>query len=306
MKHPYTTTPELLAIAIAYTNKQMIADMVLPRMRVGKSAYEYSVYDMAEFNIPDTNVGRRGVPGEIEMGATRQSGIIKEQGLSHSIPWGDIEEAEEGYDPVARAVPLLQRNVALAREKRVVDLIQNVNNYHANNRVVVGAGDKWSDATSQPIHNLIDQMDDMFVRPNKMIVNRKSLSQLRRNPSVVKSYNGTAGDEGMVPVGFLVDTLELEIVVGEAYANTAALGQEATLARLWGNDCSLIYVAPEIGPNEGLTFGWTAQWGDRLVHTKELEAGDLGLDGGVKVTTGERVDEKVVAPEAGAIFKGVI
>ncbi|MDF5968632.1 hypothetical protein P4117_06670 [Pseudomonas aeruginosa] len=51
----------------------------------------------------------------------------------------------------------------------------------------------------------------------------------------MKAYNGTLGDEGMVPMAFLQELLELEaIYVGEARLNIARPGQNPSLIRAWG------------------------------------------------------------------------
>ncbi|UVH84375.1 hypothetical protein NW342_22030 [Pseudomonas aeruginosa] len=71
---PFPIDPELTAIAIAYRNGRMIADEVLPRVPVGKQEFKYWKYDLAQgFTVPETLVGRKSKPNEVEFSATDES-----------------------------------------------------------------------------------------------------------------------------------------------------------------------------------------------------------------------------------------
>jgi len=306
MKHPYPTREALMAIAIAYINKRMIADLVLPRMPVGKSNYTYMTYGTENFNIVDTLVGRRGTPGNVQTTADELPGIVKEYGLGADVPWGDIVDSEGRYDPVGRAVTLIQENIALGREKRVADLVQTAGNFGGNVEAISGT-DMWNTATGNPLVQLKDIADSMFMYPTHLVLNRAGATALQRNPFVVKAFNGTSGDSGLVPLSFIRDMLDLqEIVIGEARMNGNNMGQAPTITTLWGGHATLMYQNPQVGPSEGLTFGWTAEWGTRIAETQEKKPGELGLDGGVHVITGERVDEKIVANDCGYLITGIV
>ena len=69
-KYPFPVDPELTQIAMAYRNKSMIADSVLPIVPVGKQSFKYSVYAKEErFTVPETLVGRKSRPNQVEFGA---------------------------------------------------------------------------------------------------------------------------------------------------------------------------------------------------------------------------------------------
>ncbi|MDF5840584.1 hypothetical protein P4053_00025 [Pseudomonas aeruginosa] len=83
----------------------------------------------------------------------------------------------------------------------------------------------------------------------------------------MKAYNGTLGDEGMVPMAFLQELLELEaIYVGEARLNIARPGQNPSLIRAWGPHASFIYRDRLADTRNGTTFGLTGQWGRSRVR----------------------------------------
>ncbi|MTI11657.1 phage capsid protein, partial [Sansalvadorimonas verongulae] len=129
-----------------------------------------------------------------------------------------------------------------------------------------------------------------------MTLGRKSAVQLRRNPSVVKAYNGSLGDDGLVPMSFIRDLLEIEeILVGSAQHNAARPGQDMTLERLWGNHCALTYRNMNARPNKGVTFGMTAEHGQRVSSTRQ--DGNIGLRGGEVIRVGESLTELVVCDD---------
>ncbi|MBN0301409.1 phage capsid protein, partial [Pseudomonas aeruginosa] len=99
--------------------------------------------------------------------------------------------------------------------------------------------DQWSDPASNPLPEITDALDSVILRPNIGVLGRRTATILRRHPKIVKAYNGTLGDEGMVPMAFLQELLELEaIYVGEARLNIARPGQNPSLIRAWGPHAS--------------------------------------------------------------------
>jgi hypothetical protein len=85
-------------------NRTAIADDVLPRLPVGTKEFKYLVNTQSEgFTIPDTKVGRRSSPGQVEFTATEVAGFCQDYGLDDVIPQDDIDNAPPNYDPVGRA-----------------------------------------------------------------------------------------------------------------------------------------------------------------------------------------------------------
>src|SRR5690625_5247257 len=91
---PFPVNPEILAAAIAYRNRRMIADDVLPRVGVGQQSYKYWTWDLAEgFTVPNTHVGRTSRPNQVEFSATEQSSTTKDYALDDAIPYADLQNA---------------------------------------------------------------------------------------------------------------------------------------------------------------------------------------------------------------------
>lgn len=303
---PFVTDPVRTAIALAYRNEQFIADQILPRAPVGAEEFKWISYNKEDrFTIPSTLIDRKGEANQVEFGGTEQTAATSDYGLEDVIPNKDLANARTtNFDVLGNATELLTDLVLLDREKRVADLVGNPANYGASYKETLGATDKWNHADGDPIDQISAAMEVPFMRPNVMQLSSNGLLALRKNASIVKAYNGSLGDSGMVPVPWLEALFEVEIVVGRARYNTAKPGQTMTLTRLWGNNALLFYRNPSAMPNRGLTFGLTAQFDSRVAQRMDLP--NVGLRGGVKMRVGESVKELVLASDVAYFIEGVI
>lgn len=305
---PFPIDPALTALAISYRNEMMIADAVMPRTRVGKQEFKYfkTVYG-DEFTIPDTRVGRKSRPNMVETGGTEVTDSTVDYGLEDAVPLSDIQNADSRYNPLARAVTYLTNLIELDREKRVADLITTLGNYPSAQRTTLSGTSQWSDWTnSNPVSAILTAMDGMVMRPNVMVIGQQVATQLIQHPKVVQSVNRTAQANGVIDlngVASLFPGIE-RIVVGQAWLNTAKKGQTASYSRAWGKHCALLRIDNLADPTRGSTFGFTAQWGDRIAGS-EFDR-DIGLRGGQRVRLGESVKEVISENTLGYFFKDAV
>jgi len=304
---PFKTDPVRTAIALSYSNSEYIGDRVLPRIGVGAREYKYTVYNKKDrFTVPNTSVGRKGRVNEIEFGATELSGMVSDYGLEDPIPQADIDAARNtDIDPISDATENLSDLIMLDREVRVARLVHTKANYTSKD--TISGNDQWNDSagTSDPIEQITEGLETPIIRPNTMVINGLASLALRRNPAILKAYNGAVGSSGIVPMSFIKELFELdEILVGRAKNNTANVGQDMTLSEVWGNHCALIYLNPQARPNRGITFGWTAQYKGRVAGT--FEDRNIGLEGGTRVRVGEMVEERIVAKDAAYFLENVV
>lgn len=309
---PFPVNPQLTAIAIAYRNPTLIADRVLRRVPIAKQEFKYLRHHAGDgITIPNTMVGRRGRPNEVDFSATEQTDSVGSYGLEFSVPYDDIENAKDpnvNYDPLAKATEFTSDLVALDREQRAASIVFNAANYAAANVTTLSGTGQWSDTTSDPVRSILLAMDAMLIRPNKAILGRSVATALQMHPKVVAAVYAGAGNAaigGIVGLPALANLLGLsEIIVGEAYVNSAKPGQTVTRARLWGKHAAFIYENPQAMPNMGVTFGLTAQWQNRFTATWEDR--DIGLRGGVRGRVGESVKEIILCNDAGYLFANAV
>lgn len=306
MKAPFPINPHLTAIAIAYRNSRLIADGVLPRVPVSKQEFKYRLYALADgFTLPNTQVGRTSRPNQIEFGFTEASDFTRDYALDDPIPQADLDNAPDNYDPRAKSAEYVTNLVDLDREKRVADLVFAAGTYATANKATLSGTGQWSHASSNPIKAIMDALDSMVMRPNIAVFGRATFSALIQHASIVKAFNGNSGDTGIATRQFLASLFELEeVFVGEGWLNTAKKGQTASMARVWGKHAAFIFRDSLADASRGTTFGFTAQFGDRV--SGNIPDENIGMRGGEFIRVGESVKELVTATDLGYFFQNAV
>ena len=304
---PFPIDTRLTGISLAYMNRTLIADQVLPRVAVGNQSFKWLNHTKADrFTIPNTIVGRNGRPNEVEFSASETAGVTFDYGLDDVVPNDDIASAPEGYDPLGRAVEGLTDLIALDREARVAALVFDPATYPVGNKDTNTGTDQWDDAGSNPVEQLLDVLAMPLMRPNTMVMSQKVFDKLRTNAKVVKSIQANGTDTGIISRQALASLFEVQnILVGEAFVNTAKPGQTAVYARAWGNHCALLHINPLSNTRSPqMTFGYTAQWQGRIAG--QMSEPQTGLRGAIRVRVGESVNEIIAAADCGYLIEDAI
>lgn len=297
---PYPIDPALTAIAVAYSNKAYVADMIAPRIRVNKQKFSFIQYSAdTMFNIPDTKVGRRSKPNEVVLDATEVTDQTEDYALDGGEPNVDIDNSDARYDPLGNEVMFLQELIALDREKRVASLVHNSANYNVTLRETLAGAAQFSDyANSDPISVINAALDKPLVRPNQIVFNAEGWSRFKAHPKIVEAVKGTGAKQGNASREAVAELFELEeVIVGSARANSAKRGQEPALVRLFGKHIALLHKAAVVEAKGAVTFAGSFQFGERI--GSQWDDKDMGMRGGVAVRTGESLRERVIASQAG-------
>lgn len=318
---PFIVDATLTAVAIGYKNgsAMRIADKVLPRLPVSNEKFKYTVYPIGEaFNTPDARVGRKGAVKQLEFSGTEVTSDVVDYGLDSPIPQSDIDVASaaraEGrtvFDPEARAVEMLTETIENIRELRVAQTVFSSNSYAASRRTTLSGTSQFSDyANSDPIGVLIAGMDLTLVyRPNTVVMGREVWTKMSSHPKIVNAVKGNVTNQGRVTIDQFRELLSgdgiTDVLVGDAWTNTAKQGQATSLSRAWGKHLSLLYLNPLASVEQGgITFGFTAQYGDRMAG--RIEDPDIGLQGGFRIRAGERVRELISAQDVGYFVQNAV
>ena len=305
---PFPMNPQMTAIAIAYKNPDiaLIADQVLPRTPTA-AEFKYLKYALADgFTIPDTKVGRKSAPNEVEFSATEVNDKVVDWGLDDIVPNEDISDDNQGIDPLGMAVAYLTNLVNLAREQRVANLVFNTNSYAAGNQATLSGTSQWSDGTnSDPVAAISDALDIPVMRPNIAVFGQTAWTKTRRHPKLVQAIKGTAQGAGQVTRAEFADFFEIqEVLVGAGFANSAKKGQTVAMARVWGKHAAFLYRDRAAGPQAGVTFGFTAETGTRVAGN--IDEPKIGLMGSQRVRSGERCKEVISAIDLGYWFQNAV
>ena len=302
---PFEIDPTRTTITVAYRNESYIADQVLPRVRVEAEEFTYLSYPLGEmFRFPDTRVGRHGAPNEVALTANEDTAKTLDYGLEDPIPQKDIENASIDFDPLDRATMQMTDYIMLDREIRTAALVFNETNY--DNKITLAGNAQWSNLeNSDPVEDILTGMDACLMKPNVIVMGQKVWSVLRRHPKMVQAIRSGSAQEGLIERRQLSELLEVEeVLVGMSWKDTAKPGVASAIARIWGEHVSLIYRNRLADSQRGITFGFTAQFGERVTWSFFDER--IGLRGGTRVRVGESVKELIVAPKAGYFIKNAV
>jgi len=303
---PFPINPVLTAVALAYRNPDvaLIADQVLPLTPTAQE-FKWLKYDLAQgYTVPDTKVGRKSSPTEVEFNATEQIDKCVDYGLDDFIPNEDIDADNQGVDPRGTATAYLSNLIMLAREIRVANAVFNAANY-TNTVTLSGTGQYSDGVNSDPVAGIGDILDVPIYRPNIAVFGQASWTKTRRHPKLVQAIKGTNQGAGMVSRQEFADFFELQdVYVGAGFVNTAKRGQTVANSRVWGKHIAFLYRDRSAGPQAGVTYGFTAQWGGRIAGN--LTEQKRGLTGGEIIRVGERVKEVIAAPDMGYFIQNAV
>lgn len=305
---PFPVDPVYTGITLAYRNTKLIADSVLPRVQVGKKDFRYLSYNKAEsYTVPETLVGRKGRPGEVEFTGDETPSFTFDYGLDDVIPNDDIIAAKDTpFDPRGRAVEGLTDLIMLDREIRTAGLVFNTSSYDAGNQATLSGTSQWSDFTnSNPVDAILAALDVPIYRPNTAVFGQAVWTKIRQNPKLVSSILGNAGTNGAISRQQFADFFELDdVLIGSSYVNVNKPGQTQSLSRVWGKNAALIHVNKAADTTGGITFGFTAQYQKRI--SGSIAEPTIGLRGAERVRVGESLRELVVAKDVGYYFQNAI
>ena len=304
---PLVIVPSLSAIAIKYRQKGFIADLILPRVTVDKMEFIHVADRIGDWITQvDTQVGRTGKVNQLTNTLQDPTYLAtRNQGLDEAVANQDQMNGPT-ESALMRATQHVMSLVELGREYRVASLVSNPGNY--NYSTTLSGTSQWSDyVNSNPLTDINTYLDNCFMRPNKLVMGRSVWTKLKQHPKILAAAFGSVNPQSNSQVlkSHLADIFEVEeIIVGDGWGNAANKGQTVSKARIWGKFLAGIYQGDNVSSDSGNTWGYTAQFGDRIAGT--IASPDIGLFGGQYVRAGESVREVISAPEFGFLIQNAI
>ena len=264
--------------------------------------------------MPDTKVGPKSEPNKVDFKGIELSDQVQDYGLDDLIANAEMEAflamprpATGGpLSPQELSTMMIMGLVKLDREVRVANQVFNAGAYPGANQATLAGTSQWSDQlNSDPVAAIGNALDIPVIRPNKMVLGRATWTNLRRHPKIVQACNMTNQAAGIVSRQQVADLFEInEILVGEAFVNTARKGQAVAMSRTWGKHCLLFYSNMQAAVERQPVFGFTGQFGTQVAG--EIPAPTKGLRGGQIVRAGESVKEIVSAADVAYYFQNAV
>jgi len=314
MNFPFTPSVQYTAIALAYRNRDMIADQVLPRITVTKRSFKWDKHEKAGlFQVPSTLVGRKGKPNEVEFKSSEETSSVSDYGLEDAVPQDDIDAASDkpGLDPLGKATEGVTELIMLDREIRTANLVFSDTTYPTGNKLELsGSTDKWNayaEANSDPVADILTAKEAALMPYNTCVMGESVWFALRRHPALIKAFfpvNSSGG--GILSLQQFQELFEFNtVLIGRAKKATSKPGQILAIGDVWGDSFAMLHQNPlaDIRGNR-ITFGATAEYGTRIAGANPDR--NIGLRGGQRVRVGESVKELITAPDCGYLLYNVL
>lgn len=254
----------LTNISVGYKNDGHIADRVAPVVRSGKRQGTYYVFGRESFKPRQTDRAPGTRANEVEYDMTSRPFIATGHALIGKLTDEERDEAPQGFNPEPQLVETVTDGVDLGREKRVADMVRDVNN--VPNNITLAGSDQFSvtrnaDGTYSSTGDPWGVMEDalMAVRravgiiPNAAVIPWDITRVLRHHPSLTAQLSDN--ERTIITLQVLKELLEVdEILVPRVQQDTSntftrlednepaePLGD---LSEVWGTDILFFYRPP--------------------------------------------------------------
>ena len=249
---PFPHDPARTAIVQMYTEPGMIADRVLPPTPpLGKGEFKWFRYKIDDsFQVPDTRLGRKSMPTEVEFEGEEVTDATKHYGLRDSVPQEDVDavgatgsSSREWASPVDTAAIRMTHLLKLDREVRVADRVFGASHYGSGYKETLSETDRFDADGSNPLGTLEEALVTPIFRPNVVIFGQSAWSAFRQHKNVLAATNKQSGAEaGLASRQAVAELLEVdEVLVGRSRVASNREGQDLTLTRAWGKSVACLY-----------------------------------------------------------------
>ena len=252
-------------VAINYRPAGFIADRIFPVVPVPKQSDTYVIFEQADlFRKENTRRSRGGEANKIQSRVSSAGYYCNNYALKADVTLEDranadpifVQQFEEGR------INRVQDALFLDWEVRAANQLTNASNVGSSTAV----GSAWDDYTNaDPLGDIWTAVDNVELatgfRPNRILFSGTAWRHFRRNATVIdKSTNPHITGGGLYPsTRQMEDLLEMKVLVGNAWQNTAEEAMPLNLSQIWG-DHVVVYYAPERPTVETPSFGYFFRW----------------------------------------------
>jgi len=299
LKKKRVIDPVLTTIARGFNNAVHVSSALFPVVIVSKEGGEILEFTKESFKVYNTERAIRAKSNRINPAdKSTIDYVLTEHDLEYPI---DYREADEDIINLQQhATKVTTDGISLRLEKKAADLVQDLNSFPVGHKVTLGAGDKFTNETSNPIPIFEDAKEQIRSKiaayPNTALFGAKAFAALKEHPKIIDRIAYTSA--AVVTVDLLKSLLDIpNIVVGSAvYAD-----DEGDFQDIWGDNVILAYV-PEKSQNIERSiyepsFGYTLRKKNMPMVDRYEESGKIEV-----VRTTDIFDVKILGAEAGYLI----
>ena len=238
----YIETLKSYAYGVAQDVNSTLADFIAPRVPVGVGSGQFKKFsDKNAFQLYDTARAVGGKAKRIEFDASDGTFNCMANALELPIDDQEREKAGDAQNALEEAkTRTLVINAALAREKRVFDLVK------ANVSAVASKGAWSSSSSADPIDEIDEQIvaiaTETGLMPNRMVIGLGAWRILKNHANVVGRQKGVSNKAVTLDVlaGMLLNPA-MEIRVGVMSVDANKMGAAASKSNVVGSEIFLFH-----------------------------------------------------------------
>jgi hypothetical protein len=234
----------LTNIARGYKNATLIGTNLFPIVDVNKEGGKIPQFTAESFKIYNTERAIRAKSNRINPeGRTTIDYVLTEHDLEYPMDYREIEEDLVNLE--LHGATVVADGIQLRLEKMIAGLSQNLSSYPSGNKVTLGAGDKFTNTSSNPF-TIFDTARNAIrakiaKEPNVCILGASSFNALKNHPSVTDRIKYT--EHAVITEQLLKTLLQFDqLYVGKAVYVTDA----GVFTDLWSDNVILAYVPSTI------------------------------------------------------------
>ena len=303
-----------ISIAFMQDQKGFVSRKVFPAVPVNKQSDRYYVYDKKQWFRSDA---RKRAPGTESAGSGFTVDNTPNYFADVRAVHKDVDDqiranADAVINPDRDATEFVTRDLMLEAELDWAATFFTTGVWTGSTTGGdITPGTLWDAANSTPIEDIRAEMRAVHKKtgfmPNKMVLGPEVWDVLQDHPDFLERIKFT--QTAIVTTDLLARVLELdEILIANALQDTAQEGAADALDYIFGKSALLAYAAPRpslMHPSAGYTFAWTGMFGSNAagMRMSRFRIEQIKSD---RVEGEAAYDHKLVAPECGAFFDGVI
>jgi hypothetical protein len=323
-----TFSPGLTRIAVEYSNKAFIADMVLPPMPHSAKSGKYKSYSQYdEFAIEGGLIGPTSQADEMDFDVSETAFAMDDFGIVGYVSQQAIDNADAPINPQQAMTKKVTRKVLRIRERRVALAVLNANNYATANKLDVAGA--WATLTTDVWGQFLTALDACASPPNVLVLDIATFRKVQQNDTILAAIKGTLAPQfieqavGPAKTGVaaktgapripdavfcpaLAQALGIDrVLIGAAWYATSKKGQALTKGRIWdlptatkGGAAFLRVAQDEV---EDVVWGMQMMWKQPLRVLTWFEP-NRGADGSTAIKVVETTKVVTVANDAGYLF----
>ena len=254
----------------------------------------------------------RRAPGtaanEVNFSLSTDSYYCEDHALTSAIPDEERENADPVIQPNIDRTEFLRAKIDLNKEIELAGMLTSTS-VITQSTTLTSTG-QWSHADSNPITAVETAkatiMASVQEMPNTLVLPYEVYAKVRLHAAVVARV--AYGSVGTVNEQILAQIFDVErVLVPRAFKNTAAPGQTASMAYVWGKNALLCYVPPRPALKQvslAYTFGWSGAPGSVDGNRVELWREERRKADVVRVQ--RYYDQKVIAAGAAYLWKAAV